>query len=78
MVVIRRARNALRRAWLRWESAELELWLRSLCRTYAFNGLPADTEHARACRHRLAEIEVEIATLLPARRAQQKPVEAKA
>lgn len=57
--------NALRRAWLRWEADELEMWLHQLRLDYALNGMPADSEHARACRHRLAEIEVRIATLQP-------------
>lgn len=63
--MIRAALNALRRAWLRMESAELQSWLAEVELHYALNGIPLDTGHARACRHRLAEIEVEIATLLP-------------
>jgi hypothetical protein len=48
------------RTWLRIEAWELAHWVRDLTRS----GLH-DSLHLRACRRRMAEIEVRIATLQP-------------
>lgn len=57
---IRTVLNALLRCWLRLEAWELAHWLRDLER----DGL-SDSLHIRSCRRRMAEIEVQLATLQP-------------
>lgn len=61
----RTAWHWLLRQWWRIEAFELERWLRDISHCYALNGMPADSGHARACRARLAELEVRIALLQP-------------